>query len=513
MKYLLSVLCFSFGVIYYLNGQSPIILLGCDDSGHHDIEEALPFFPKVIDYRGYSEFDRKAANLLSDYIKVPSIQPQDDRAANHIISIARDLGLYTQEYRAPDSSLTVAVSIFPLSMNKPNIVLLNHTDIVEAYETSNWLHPPFEGVIDRGFVWGRGAYDNKGSAITQILALAEVAKVARSEDWSINYTALSLPGEETFHYYGAEYFVSHHFDELNVYAAIGEGPAGLKGLVSKAPDSKVFGISVSHKRALWLRLSLEFESTGHGSVPPINYPSKDMVLAIDQLLSYKQPIILNEFNTTMLQELGDLEGGVKGFFIKNIHFFRPFAKSTIRKEPMYNAFFSNTISLTDIRTSSLEPNSIPDRVEAILDCRLLPGYDTHDFINLVKEQLGNDNISIEIIRETPDASPTLPNHPVYRFIENSIKAIYEDAAVIPVMLQSTTDSNFFREKGVPVFSTVPILMTTDLLKRVHSNNERVPIISLGKAIEIWSDFMINFSHYFDDSHFPDRNNVEYFDSK
>jgi carboxypeptidase PM20D1 len=47
------------------------------------------------------------------------------------------------------------------------IVFLAHQDVVpiEPGTESKWTHPPFDGVIADGFVWGRGAIDDKGSLI------------------------------------------------------------------------------------------------------------------------------------------------------------------------------------------------------------------------------------------------------------------------------------------------------------------------------------------------------------
>ena len=51
--------------------------------------------------------------------------------------------------------------------NLPPIVLLAHQDVVpvEPGTESRWTEPPFEGRIAGGYVWGRGALDDKGSLV------------------------------------------------------------------------------------------------------------------------------------------------------------------------------------------------------------------------------------------------------------------------------------------------------------------------------------------------------------
>src|SRR2546426_7690294 len=51
--------------------------------------------------------------------------------------------------------------------NLPPIVLLAHQDVVpvEPGTESRWTEPAFEGRIAAGYVWGRGALDDKGSLV------------------------------------------------------------------------------------------------------------------------------------------------------------------------------------------------------------------------------------------------------------------------------------------------------------------------------------------------------------
>ncbi|MDD3568280.1 MAG: M20/M25/M40 family metallo-hydrolase [Bacteroidales bacterium] len=60
--------------------------------------------------------------------------------------------------------------MYPLSFNKPNIIFLNHIDVVLADNCELFTYPPFSGTIADGQVWGRGAIDSKGMAVMQLLA-------------------------------------------------------------------------------------------------------------------------------------------------------------------------------------------------------------------------------------------------------------------------------------------------------------------------------------------------------
>ncbi|MEM7799932.1 MAG: M20/M25/M40 family metallo-hydrolase, partial [Chloroflexota bacterium] len=44
----------------------------------------------------------------------------------------------------------------------PPLLIQGHVDVVTT-EGQDWTHPPFEGVIKDGVLWGRGALDMKGA--------------------------------------------------------------------------------------------------------------------------------------------------------------------------------------------------------------------------------------------------------------------------------------------------------------------------------------------------------------
>jgi succinyl-diaminopimelate desuccinylase len=43
----------------------------------------------------------------------------------------------------------------------PRMMMYSHLDVVPAGDADSWTHPPFSGKIADGYIWGRGAQDNK----------------------------------------------------------------------------------------------------------------------------------------------------------------------------------------------------------------------------------------------------------------------------------------------------------------------------------------------------------------
>ena len=52
------------------------------------------------------------------------------------------------------------------------IALFAHQDVVPVAPGTekDWQHPPFDGVVADGFVWGRGSWDDKGNLYSMLEA-------------------------------------------------------------------------------------------------------------------------------------------------------------------------------------------------------------------------------------------------------------------------------------------------------------------------------------------------------
>ena len=431
----------------------------------------------------------EAANYLSQYVQKASVTGDELEAGRFFADLCRKAGLYIQMFNEEKGMINFASSLYPLSSKKPNIIFVNHVDVVEAGDEKKWKYPPFSGAIEEGFVWGRGAYDNKGAAIVQFTGITQFVALAKEKDLPYNVTMVSVCAEEIFGDHGAKQVVENHLELLNPVLVVGEGPVGVRGIVPSKPEQLLFGISVAHKHCLWLSLSMEVAGTGHGSVPPLQYANKEMVKALHRLVTTKPKLQFNKINVQTIGVLGDLEGGIKGFLMKRIKFFRAILAPTIRKIPIFTALFSNTITVSNIRSEGTAHNTIPQKVVTKLDCRLLPETKREDFIAYIKSILKNDEIKIEVVKETPSATPTDHNNHFFDELAMAIKKIYPDAHVFPMLAPNASDCNAFRTKGVLTLSTVPVEMTKEILDCIHGPNERMPIEALIKGKKVIVAFL------------------------
>lgn len=429
-----------------------------------------------------------AAEVLSSFIKIHSFHGQESIAGRFLSELCSKNGLYIKVFSDIDSSYNFAASLYPLSSNKPNIILLNHLDVVPAEDSAEWKFPPFSGAIYNNKVWGRGTIDCKGLAVMQLMALISFVDSAKEKDLPYNVTMLSVSGEETNSKNGAELIATKYINELNPIVVFGEGGSGIINVVSSDTSKIIFGISVAEKRSLWLRLDVYSESFSHGAISSDLYANKKLLRTLIKLMDEKKYVKFNDVLLNMFHQLGNLEGGLKGFVIKHINWdiFWPIVKKKFAEGTPLHLLVYNTFTITNISNPKVPSNQIADRATAILDCRLLPGTDSSKFIKKIKNTVG-PKVKIIVLSSSPDALES-PQDSFYVCMENALKEKFSGCDVMPVLFPATTDNNYFRNKGVNTYGIMPAFLTMESIQSVHNKDENLSIDQLNKGIEVFRDF-------------------------
>jgi carboxypeptidase PM20D1 len=425
----------------------------------------------------HSSEKEKAINTLSELIKIRSISGKEKEAAIFFEKLCKENYLHTKVLGENDSTYNFIASIYPLETCKKSIVLLNHIDVVSEGDSSLWQHPPFSGLVINDTIWGRGAIDNKGSAVMQFMALLSFLQTAKEIELPFNVIMLTVSGEETGGKNGAKTVADNYLYDINPVVVLGEGGAGMKGLIRSKPNLTVFGISIAEKKSLWLNLSLKTKNYGHGSMPPKRYANKTLLSVLHKLTNEREKIEFEKSNRLMFKHIGRLEGGIKGFVIRNMELFlfKPFVRKKLISDSQTLALVSNTSVISNIYNPPGPPNQIANEAYAILDCRLLPSVKTKNYIRNLKLSILEPRLNIDIIEESPTAK--------------ALKLVYPGSEVVPMLFPATTDNSYFREKDIPTFGIVPIEVNNELIESIHNINERIPVNALMKGISTYKTFL------------------------
>ena len=471
MKKITILLLFLYGTIYCQNADF-------DYTGIYTDDFSLKLKGKPVSLE----------NLLQKYIQIPSVSSNEFEAGEFMKSVCKDNGLHISDFGNKNGNYNFAASIFPLTSNKPNIIFLNHLDVIpESDESENGA---YSGKIMNNKIYGRGAIDNKGAAMMQLFSLVEFLNNMDLKHSKYNVTFLSVSCEETQCSGGVDYVIDNFLEKLNPVVVIGEGPSELTTLIGGSFKHPVFGISVAHKRAFWLDLELELNTSGHGSITPLNYANKEMVASLNKLTRKKNKAIFNDLNTSFLKALAEHKKGFERLILKHPRLFKPILVPQLRKQPELFALFSNTITLTNIYTNSDTYNKIPSKVGAYLDCRLLPDTDESIFLEEIKKRLNNDSIKINVTKNMPLTNPSEIRTVYFENLKTAIIEMYPGSEILPIMLPNINDLGAFRAKNIIAYATIPVYLTSEQLESIHNKDEHISIESLYKGAEVYYNFLM-----------------------
>jgi acetylornithine deacetylase/succinyl-diaminopimelate desuccinylase-like protein len=420
----------------------------------------------------------EAIHYLQEYIRIQTVNPPGNEIEGaRFFKRIFDSESIPCEIFEPSSGRGNLIATLKGSGEKRPLLLLNHMDVVPV-EKEGWDVPPFEGVIKDGYLYGRGALDNKSMGIVQMMVLLFLKreKIPLKRDLLFFASA----DEETGGRWGVQWAMENLPFLSQCEYALNEG--GYIILDEKGVADR-YEVSNGQKVIYQLRLKARGTS-GHASMPHSENPNVKLVHALEAITRWETPFLVlptvkEYFRKMALKqpsyEKGYFEDIEKGLLDETFSIW-------LTSNPIYNAMLRNTISLTVLQGGS-KANVIPSESTGILDCRLLPGTDKEEFLKEVKKRVGQE-IEVEVIAE----SRSLPPSPVDTELFHSIEEIASEndpgCPVVPLLLPGATDSRFLREKGMITYDFEPFRITEKELMRVHGNNERIELENIKFGMKI-----------------------------
>jgi acetylornithine deacetylase/succinyl-diaminopimelate desuccinylase-like protein len=421
----------------------------------------------------------RAAQILSAYVRIDTQNPpgRTVEAADYLEPFLRQAGLAAERVSAnPEKPFLIGRLRGRGNIPKP-IVLLNHMDVVPA-DPAKWSFAPLAGELRDGILYGRGTLDMKGFAVAQLVALQLLAE--RNELPEHDIVFLAVPDEEVGGTEGVEWLAEHRPDLVDVAGVWDEGSFGIRDSFPRP----LFFISVTEKKVLWIRL-IATGRAGHGSRPFADAAPLRLHRALQRILRQDPTPRRTAVATAMFHRMGTVVGGMRGFALRHIDNFVvwPFARAAILEDPLANAIIRDTVALTML-DAGYKANVIPERAEAVLDCRLLPDTDQADFLGSLQRAMDDDGIAIEVLQPALSSSVSPTDHALFAAISSGVTEAFPHAVTGPVMSVGGTDSRFFRAHGVPAYGLIPMLLPPELIATMHGIDERVPAEALGPAVRV-----------------------------
>jgi len=432
------------------------------------IEEAPP--PKPINY---DKLTQEAVALLQQYVRINTTNPPGDEldAAKMLKEKFLADGIAATVWEPAPGRGIVAARLRGTGRHTKALVLLSHMDVVPA-NPKEWQVPPFSAQIRDGEVWGRGTLDDKGPGVIELMAMLAIKRAGILLNRDVIFVATG--DEEEGGKVGAGWMVDREADVFaDAQFLLNEGG----GIMSRPNGRKYYGVSLSEKTPLWLRLTATGEA-GHAAVPPDSTAVTRLVAALDRVAAYRSPLRVVNPVRDYFRAIAQLDGGPPEFInlataLRDGGFAQKFVAV-----PRQNALVRDTFTPT-VLSGSQKTNIIPASAYAEIDARLLPGENPQTVIANLRKVIADDSIRIDVLLNFPaESSPRKSD------LMTAIGdlAATENTVVVPMMIAGFTDSHYFREKGLDAYGFIPIAATPAEERGVHGLNERVSVKELGAAL-------------------------------
>ncbi len=192
------------------------------------------------------------------------------------------------------------------------LMLMSHADVVPAVG-ANWTHHPFDADITDGYVWARGAIDNKAHGIMALMTMLALKRngvaLRRGVEMMVN------PDEEAGGDNGATWMVNNHWDAIDPAFAFNEGGEGVPDWLGI--KGTTFLVAVSEKRVNWLHITVRGKG-GHGSVPKPDNPNLILINALHRLLENQPPIRITKIFADAMESVAPLEPSPASFQLAHL---------------------------------------------------------------------------------------------------------------------------------------------------------------------------------------------------
>ncbi|MBI2753973.1 MAG: M20 family peptidase [Betaproteobacteria bacterium] len=367
------------------------------------------------------------------------------------------------------------------------ILLTAHYDVVPVIPGTekDWKHPPFAGVIADGYVWGRGALDDKSA----VISILEAVTYLLAQGYQPRQTIYLSFGhdEELGGDHGAA-AATAHLKARNVRLAwsLDEGSFVLDGIVPGVPRP-VASINIAEKGYLTLVLTARGQG-GHSSMPPRETAVGILAGAIVKLQQAPMPGGLDGITGETFGALARYMSFDKRVLFANQWLFGPLIEATLAKSPASNAMLRTTTAPTML-SGSIKENVLPIEATATVNFRLHPRDTPDAVVAHVKRTIADERVSVAVRRADPASPLASVDSAGYRAIANTVRRVYGDISVAPGLTIAGTDSKHYQKVSDNAYRFNPMMITPQDLAGFHGTNERISLENLVRATRFYIELI------------------------
>ena len=427
----------------------------------------------------------RTRQYLTDLVSRDTSNPpgNETRVAEYLKQVADAHGIPCELLGGDPRRLNFVARLKGSGKGRP-LLLMAHSDVVPADRTQ-WTGDPFSAENRNGFIYGRGAQDDKSLLAAELAVMVELKR--RNIKLGRDLILLAESDEEGGST-GIEWMLQNRYPKIDAEFALNEG-----GYVWETKDGpRVFQVETVEKIPARIILTAR-GMAGQASVARGDNPVLRLTAAVDKLARADQPIRVNQTTRRYLREISK---------IPEYAWLEPLrrkledpassqaAAAQIRaRDPEMDAMLHTTVVPTILHAggnAGTNGDVIPNRAEAQLDVLRLPSESREDVLARLRAVINDPAVEVTLAptqQQIPAAEPSPITTPLYRAMERAIARMYPHDVVVAYMGRSGDDSSILRSRGMTVYG-VPVFLKEPGESRVHGNDERIAGKTLEDGVEL-----------------------------
>ena len=366
------------------------------------------------------------------------------------------------------------------------IGLMAHQDVVPiapGTETA-WKAEPFVGTLRDGFVWGRGAWDDKANLIAQL----EAVEMLLAGGFQPRRTVHLIFGadEEVGGLRGAAAIARLMAQRgVKLDFVIDEGLLITEGVMPGLSKPAAL-IGIAEKG--YLSVVLKVPATpGHSSMPPPKGSSAIAMMsaALARLDDHQLPAAIQGVAREMFETVAPEMSGFGRVALSNLWLFGPLVRRQLEAGASTNAMLRTTTALTVVNAGNKD-NVLPGQAQATVNFRLLPGDTQASVMDHVRRAANDGRFELIALPGASEPSKVTPtDSDSYRLINRTVRELFPGTVVAPGLMIAATDSRHFDAVADHIYKFSPVRARPEDLPRFHGTDERIALANLAELIRFY----------------------------
>jgi acetylornithine deacetylase/succinyl-diaminopimelate desuccinylase-like protein len=439
-----------------------------------------------------SKLQSDALLWLQDLIRINTTNPPGNElvAARYVEQILKREGINSEIFESTPGRGFIVARLSSSAVPDPSraLLLMAHLDVV-GVDKSKWTVDPFGGVLKDGYLYGRGAIDDKGMLAANLAVFVSLKRSGARLNRDVIF--LAEGDEEAGGEFGMKFAVDKHWDKIAAGYALNEGGH----IVLKDAKTQYVGIQATEKVSVNVDV-IAAGTSGHGSLPRKDNAVTHLAAAIAKIGAYEAPVGLNSVTRAYFSGLAQAEDEETGKWMRALDTSdrgEHAARWLSNASPYWNSMLRDTISPTMLQ-AGIRANVVPSEARGVLNIRLLPGNSIDALLAKFQSLVNDPQIRFQIQPGGGEAAPSSSTtSDLYASIGRVSAREFPGAVVVPFMSTGATDSKPLRLRTVQAYGVSPFPLAEADSLRMHADDERIPLDSFSKGIDFLCGIVTDFA--------------------